>query len=186
MNQVPILETKRLCLRPLRPSDAKDLYHYLKDPEYAKYSGSKAFTDYKQAEHYITYQNNKIEQNQGLEWGLTRKGEDQIIGTCGFEKWSLHDYKAEIGFGLAKAYWHNGLMTEALHEVLHFGFNHLNLNRIEAIVFSENLSSRKLLVQCGFTQEGFLREYYCEDGQFIDVLVFSILKKEYHEHRLIR
>jgi ribosomal-protein-alanine N-acetyltransferase len=70
-------------------------------------------------------------------------------------------------------------MTEALEAVIAYGFQQLMLNRIEAYIDPDNISSRKLLLKAGLTEEGTLREYYYEKGQFVDAVIFSILRRDY-------
>ena len=85
----------------------------------------------------------------------------------------------EIGYELAKAHWRQGIMTEALFAVIEFGFQAIALNRIEAMVMLENTASFKLLQKLGFLEEGILREYGYWKGQFHDLRIFSLLKKDY-------
>lgn len=178
MNTFAVLKTERLLLRKLRNTDAPDLYSYFSNHNYAKYSGTECFSEVEQAEELIRILNERLDSHKGIKWGITMRGEDRIIGTCGFENWHKNDFKAEIGFGLSPHYWQKGIMTEALKEVIKFGYKKLELNRIEAIVYSENYSSRKLLEKCGFKEEGYLRDYhYTKDG-FLDMVIFSRLKNQ--------
>ncbi|MGE6203019.1 GNAT family N-acetyltransferase [Guptibacillus hwajinpoensis] len=179
MEEFPVLKTKRLLLRKLRHTDALDLYNYFSDPNYAKYSGSECFSEVEQAEDLIRIVNERLDSYKGIKWGITMRGEDRIIGTCGFENRHKNDFKAEIGFGLSPNYWQKGIMTESLNEVIKFGYKKLELNRIEAIIYPENFSSRKLLEKCGFKEEGYLRDYhYTKDG-FLDMVIFSLLKNQF-------
>lgn len=70
-------------------------------------------------------------------------------------------------------------MTEALKEVLNFGFTTLNLHRIEALVASWNIPSVKLLQHYGFTKEGTMREDYVVNGKHEDSDCYSLLKREW-------
>lgn len=70
-------------------------------------------------------------------------------------------------------------MSEALHAVLSHGFEHMELNRIDALVYVENERSIQLLQKLGFKQEGLLRDYFYLDGKFYDHYIFALLKKDY-------
>ncbi|NJP19736.1 MAG: GNAT family N-acetyltransferase, partial [Hydrococcus sp. CRU_1_1] len=69
--------------------------------------------------------------------------------------------------------------TTSKLEARAWGFNFLELNRIEAMVMLENLASMKLLNKLGFSEEGILKEYGFWKGKFHDLRIFSLLKKDY-------
>ncbi|MCA0986516.1 GNAT family N-acetyltransferase [Guptibacillus algicola] len=123
--------------------------------------------------------NERLDSYKEIKWGIAMRGEDRIIGTCGFENWHKKDFKAEVGFGLSPDYWQKGIMTEALMEVIKFGYKELELNRIEAIIYPDNFRSRKLLEKCGFREEGYLRDYHFVKDGFLDMVIFSVLKKQF-------
>ncbi|MGW9526237.1 GNAT family N-acetyltransferase [Paenibacillus terrae] len=64
-------------------------------------------------------------------------------------------------------------------DVIHYGFHLPQVHRIEAFIDPDNEGSRRLLLKSGFTQEGHLRDYYYEKGQFVDAVIFAILREEY-------
>jgi len=70
-------------------------------------------------------------------------------------------------------------MTEALTEVLLFGFKEMKLNRIQAITFPENLGSVRVLEKLGFQKEGTLREWGYFKGRYQDVYCYSLLRREW-------
>lgn len=106
------------------------------------------------------------------------KGEEGIIGTIGYNNFA-ENYRANIGYDLQSTYWNKGYMTEAAEKVISFGFNHLNINRIEAEVMLGNFSSEQLLYKLGFTKEGCLRDWMYWDNRHFDMLMFSLLKREW-------
>lgn len=68
-------------------------------------------------------------------------------------------------------------MKEAITAVLRYGFQEMNLNRIEALIDPDNLTSVKLLEKFNFVREGLLREYEYGKGKFDDVFIYGLLKK---------
>lgn len=74
-----------------------------------------------------------------------------------------------------------GLVTEAVKEVIKHGFEKMNLNRIYARCFVENIGSQKVLEKVGMKFEGILREQLFIKGAFRDMKIYSILRKEYYE-----
>jgi len=62
---------------------------------------------------------------------------------------------------------------------LNWGFTELGYNRIEALVDTRNEGSKIVLLRNQFQHEGTLREYECEHGQFVDLEMYAILRKDY-------
>lgn len=112
-------------------------------------------------------------------WGIEIKAEGRLIGTCGYCKWDKQHRHAEIGYDLWTEYWGQGLMPEALQALIRYGFEEMNLNRVEATTHTENQRSQRVLTKLGFQKEGLLREYYCRDGIYNDQVQFSLLRNEW-------
>lgn len=183
MGIFPQLETERFILRKLTPEDAGDLFHYFSNDEVTKYYDLDSFVELKQAEELIHNWNSRYNENLGIRWAITIKKENRVLGTCGFHNWAKEHYKAEIGYELTPEYWRQGVMKEVLREVMRFGFEDLRLNRIEAFIDPDNISSRYLLEKLGFSEEGYLKECYYEKSQFVDAVLFSFLKRQYQQSR---
>lgn len=178
MDRFPALETDRLVLRRLRHEDAADLFDYFRRDQVTAYYDLESFRELRQAEDLIQVWNRRYDGQQGIRWGIALKSADRIIGTCGFHNWFKEHYKAEIGYELSPEFWGKGFMTEALQKVIHYGFEAMGLNRIEAFIDPANTRSRKLLERLGFREEGFLRECFYEKGRFVDAVLFSRLKSD--------
>lgn len=84
--------------------------------------------------------------------------------------------RTEIGYELSKEYWGKGIASEALEAIILYGFQHFQLERIEALVEPANSASSKLLEKNGFKREGLLRHYEFTCGKFDDLYMYSILK----------
>lgn len=70
-------------------------------------------------------------------------------------------------------------MKEAVSAILTYGFEQMDLNRVEALVHVDNSASRQLLDKSGFKQEGVLREGLMKNKSAVDAALYSILKREY-------
>lgn len=180
----PVLETSRLRLRQLTLGDAKDVFAYFSKDEVTKYYDLESFTEVKQAEHFIRSMRSKYEKQEGFRWGITlREAPERVVGTIGFHNWHKKHSRIEIGYELAPEYWRQGVMAEAMKAVIHYGFHLPQVHRIEAFIDPDNEGSRRLLLKSGFTQEGHLRDYFYEKGQFVDAVIFAILREEYRADR---
>lgn len=78
-----------------------------------------------------------------------------------------------------KEYWGKGYALEALSEILQYGFNERGLNRVEARINADNISSLKMHERCGYKLEGVLRQAIFKNGHFNDVVVMSILREDF-------
>ena len=174
----PLLETKRLILRQMRPEDARAIFRIYGDEEVMRYRDVLAFTRLEEAQQFLEGVRARYQQGEEMHWGITLKGEDSLIGSCGYS-WHLGRHFGAIGYDLARLYWKQGIMTEAVGALLRFGFEVRNLHRIEARVRQGNEASMRLLRRLGFQEEGLLRECLFLNNSFYDVKVFSLLKSEY-------
>ena len=117
---------------------------------------------------------------QGKESTFAIRDASKLIGVVGADNFELGmTHRAEIGYWLAKPYWGQGLMTEAVRTFVRYAFAELELVRLIAHVFSFNLSSARVLEKNGFRLEGSLRKHFCKDGQLIDARVYGLLKEEW-------
>ena len=178
-SQFPVLETARLRLREIVADDDEAIFAIRGDYEVTKYNIGDAYTDIEQAQNLIDAMTRLYHEERELRWGITLKGEQTVIGMCGFNYWHRLDKRASIGFDLNRQHWKQGIMREALYAILDFGFNQMKLNRIEADASAANMASIKLLNSLNFQQEGIQREQYFDKGQFYDLLLFGLLRREW-------
>lgn len=176
----PQLETERLILREMTPDDVEFFFrHFTNDKiiEGSCFPGPKSLEAAR--EELERYCIKPFKKQTGIRWGIAIKGNDVLIGTCGFYDWNKTAYRAEIGYDLDPAFWRHGLMTETLLIVIKFGFEKMKLNRIQAIIDLENTRSIRLVQRLGFKKEGVLRQNSYFNGRFRDELCFSLLKHEW-------
>ncbi len=176
----PQLETKRLVLRELHSGDAESLFAVLGDEEVTQFYDDEGFRDVSQAGKQIEAWAAGFRARRCVRWGIAQRENGEIIGTCGYYGFHGWHKRAGIGYELARPFWRQGIMTEALGAIIEFGFKRVGLNRIEAVVMPGNQVSVKLLEGLGFHQEGVLREYEnWGDKGYVDLMMFSLLRREY-------
>jgi [ribosomal protein S5]-alanine N-acetyltransferase len=108
-----------------------------------------------------------------------RNKNGELIGAIGFHGKNMaavFRHKDEIGYWLAKEYRNKGIMTAALPVMIKYGEEVRGLKRFEAPVFSFNVESEKLLLKCGFKQEGIHEKAYLKNGEYIDAKLFALVK----------
>lgn len=178
MEKFPIIKTSRLILREVAMDDADDMYTYLSDHDVVKPMGLETFENVEDAADEIKWYQSIYEKGTGIRWGITLKDEGKVIGSCGFLNRQPKHYRAEIGYELSKVHWGKGVASEALEAVVKYGFEHFQLERMEALIELTNVPSQKLVEKQGFQKEGLLRHYEFANGKFEDLYMYSILKED--------
>lgn len=182
-SRLPVLETPRLILRRMTMRDAHDLYDYSKDPEVARHVLWSAHRSVWDTKAYIRYVLQQYRLGEPSSWCIVDRESGRAIGTIGFMSFNAENSTVEVGYSLARSHWNQGLMTEALTAVLREVFETLKLHRVEAQHFSANPSSGRVMEKCGMTHEGHLRRRIFNKGEFQDVELWAILRKDWqHLH----
>lgn len=176
---LPVLNTPRLRLRRLVPDDLDDVFAYASDPEVAQYVTWNAHTSIEDSQSFLQWAVGLYATAQVAPWGIYHKADRRMIGTCGFAWWNPRHARAEIAYAIARPYWNQGLTTEAVREAVRFGFERMDLNRIEARCMPENAASERVMQKVGMTFEGVLRQQMYVKGRYDSLKLYSILKEEW-------
>lgn len=100
-----------------------------------------------------------------------------VVGSIGaFRQDNIHSRTAELGYYLAEEYWGQGIMTEAVKQIINYIFDHTDIIRIFAEPFRFNLGSCRVLEKAGFVCEGILRSNAVKNGKIEDMKMYSIIK----------
>lgn len=178
---LPQLETERLILRKINMNDAKDLFAYGSNPEITKYV---CWQTYKSKEDAVSFINKTLEQYSNgavSPWGIVIKEHNKLIGTCGFIRYDPDHNKGELAYALSCDYWNKGIMTEAVKKIIEFGFENMDLNKVQARCIKENIGSEKVMIKSGMKFDGILRNDILLKDNYFDLKVYSILKTEYSD-----
>ena len=173
----PILETERLVLRRVIENDVNEMFVLRSDSVIMKYIPRPLVTNLDEALEHIKNIDAKIESSEGINWGITLKGNDTLIGVAGFYRISQENQRAEIGYILHPSQSGKGIISEVVKHLIEFGFTTMNLHSIEAVIAPENKASAKVLEKNGFVQEGLFKENQYFEGRFLDSAVYSLLGK---------
>lgn len=172
------IKSPRLFLRKMNFLDKAQLFEIWSDPEVTKYMNIDRFTSMKQVEEMIQLFETLSQNNEAIRYSIIEADSEEIIGTCGFNAIDYDNVKAEIGYDLRRKYWGKGYAAEAITSLIHYAFNDLNINRVEAKIEPENRNSIKLIERLGFIYEGTLREAEKSKGQFINLKLYSKLASD--------
>lgn len=174
------LVSNRLVLRRITLDDAKDIFEYAADGEVSRFV---TWEQHRSIEDTLAFLNiviQKYNNKQPSEWAIVEKQSNKLIGMCGWVYVNENHRRAEIGYVLSRKYWNQGYMSEVVSQILEFGFNTLNLNRIEARCYAENTASERVMQKAGLRYEGLLREQMIIKGSNVDIKMYALLKKEWN------
>ena len=174
----PVLRTQRLVLRPIKKEDTSCLYTILSSEKVVIYYGTFPIEKVEIVESIMERYEKDFIEDIGIRWGIALKETDELIGTCGFMNWAKRHKRAQIGYELSENYWGKGYGTEAAEAVVKYGFNAMDLQRIEALIYPENEGSFRLVEKLGFQYEGLLRSYAYFRNKHQDLKLYARIKKE--------
>lgn len=176
-NPFPNLETERLYLRRVNNKDIKEIFALRSNPETMEYIPRPLVKTAEDALEHIAMIDTKIENNEGVNWAITLKDNTKLIGIIGHYNIKPEHYRAEIGYMLLPQYHGQGIVSEAIKEVVNYGFKIMKLHSIAAILDPKNLASAKVLKKNGFVKEAHLKENIFFEGRFLGTVIYSIVNK---------
>ncbi len=175
------LQTKRLMLRPLKMSDAHDLYAYARDPEVSRHVLWTAHRSISDSRRFLREGIRQYRRGFPGTFAIVLNETGHMIGTIGY-MWINPEYRScEVGYSLSRDYWNHGIMTEALCAVIGYSFKSLGLNRIECQHETDNPASGKVMLKAGMRFEGIMRQRIRNKGKFSDVAVYAVLQSDMPE-----
>jgi ribosomal-protein-alanine N-acetyltransferase len=168
-------------LRPITLDDAEFWIRNFSDPDVVELTAFEPPKNIETArEEIATYCIKMFSENTGIRWGITIKGNNQLIGTAGYYGWAKErGYHAEMGYDLLREHRRKGIMREALTAIVSYGFETMKLHRIQVKIEPRNEASIRLVEGLGFKREGVLRGDQYFRGGFQDDVVYSLLDREW-------
>lgn len=174
-------KNKNILLRELRLDELDKILNYVND--YEIYS---SFTDsaptpktYEFQKEWLLYENKR---EDVITFAIASIEDDGFLGTCQLRGIDLFNEVATLSIIIgSKNHSGKGYGKEAVDLLLNYGFNELNLNRIELSVYEDNIKAIKLYEKCGFTKEGVRREHIYRKSTYHNQFIYSILKDEFNE-----
>jgi RimJ/RimL family protein N-acetyltransferase len=130
------------------------------------------------AEQWISTHADSFRQGTEVVLAITLKPDGQVVGSMALSINKNHQ-RGELGYMVAREHWNRGYCTEAARALMSYGFGALGLNRIQAAHFPRNPASGRVMQKLGMTREGLLRQYVSNRGTREDVIMYSILRREF-------
>lgn len=151
------LETPRLLLRSWKETDLQDFYEYASVDGVGQMAGWAPHKSLEETKSIL-----KLFMDGKKTFAVVDRKTQRVIGSIGLEERDapdeLNGQGRELGYVLAKPYWGQGLMPEAVKEVIRYCFTVLHWDWLTCAHFVSNAQSRRVIEKCGFT--------YLSDIQF--------------------
>jgi ribosomal-protein-alanine N-acetyltransferase len=178
-DDLPILETERLQLRPYKPADAARVRQMCDDWDIASTTLALPHP-YPEgaAEKWISTHADSFGQGKEVTLAITVRPGGTVVGSMALSVNKNHN-RGELGYMIAKEHWNRGYCTEAARAMMQYGFATMGLNRIQAMHFPRNPASGRVMQKLGMTSEGLLRQYVLNRDSPEDVAMYSILRSEF-------
>jgi len=146
----PILTTERLVLRPLKITDAEEIFIHRNDEVVNTFLENFRHQSIGDSIAFIERVQREITEGMTIMWVITHNGDDRFMGTVCFWRISKEAHSAETGYTLLSEFHGKGYMNEALARIIHYGLDVMGLRYIDAYTHQHNIASIKLLTRNGF------------------------------------
>ncbi len=177
--QTPTLHAERLVLRPFSEADTDDIFALQSNPNVLRYWDSPPWKERARAERFIASCKQMEQEGSGARLAIERAADHVFIGWCLLINWNADYRSATLGYCLSDSVWGQGFATEAATALLQWGFDTLDLNRVQSETDTRNTASARVLEKLGFVREGTLREDCIVDGDVSDSWVYGLLRREW-------
>lgn len=181
MEMQPIIETKRLILRPFKLSDSKIVQGLAGDSKIAETTLNipHPYMD-GMAEAWINTHKENLINEKSITYAIVKKETEELMGAISLMAINNTHKKAELGYWVGVPYWNKGYCTEASQAIVELGFKELNLNRIYALSMECNNGSWRVMEKIGMKYEGTRRQDVFKNGKAIDLRSYAILREDFH------
>jgi len=173
----PMLKTDRLILRKLSLDDAEEIFFLRSNDMVNKYIDRHKAKDIDEVIAFINKVNIGVANNNWLYWAICFKDNPKLVGTICLWNLNEDENKAEVGYELNPEYQGKGIAKDSLSMVVDFGFNTLQIDKIEAYTHKENLTSTKLLEKFNFVRDPHEESKIDFTVENPNTVVYSLYKK---------
>ena len=179
-SHMPTLRTERLILRPMSTEDTNDMFEYARGEEVTRYLLWSPHPSAAYTQDYLQYIESRYRLGDFYDWSVLLADSGKMIGTCGFTRIDPANRLGEIGYVLNPAYHGCGYGTEAAKKVLQFGFDTLELHRIDAKFMEGNTSSLHVMEKLGMSLEGYLRDALFVKGSYRTIGICAVTEDSFY------
>lgn len=174
------IETERLILRRFEYVDNKSMRdNWIADEKIQSMYSEPVYSTSEEVKELLDKYIGSYERDDYYRWAVTLKASGECIGQIAYFLVDSKNHFAEIEYCIGAAFQCRGYATEAAKAVIAYGFDRINLHKVQICTKTINKPSKRVIEKCGLTYEGTLRDYFYMNGEYVGRLYFSILRDEY-------
>lgn len=174
------IETDRLVLRRFEYSDSTSmLRNWIADDKIQSLYSEPTYETEEAVTELLTKYITSYEKEDYYRWAIIDKETHECVGQIAYFLVDSKNHFAEIEYCIGSDFQCRGYATEATKAVIKYGFEKMNLHKVQICTKTINIPSKRVIEKCGFTYEGTLRDYFYMNGEYVGRLYFSILRSEY-------
>ena len=174
------IETERLILRRFEYTDDNAmLKNWVADEKIQSLYSEPVYSTKDAVRELLDKYIGSYEKNDYYRWAVIEKKSGECIGQIAYFLVDSKNHFAEIEYCIGSDFQCKGFATEAAKAIIAYGFDKINLHKVQICTKTINKPSKRVIEKCGFTYEGTLRDYFYMGGEYVGRLYFSILRNEY-------
>lgn len=176
------IETKRLILRRFEYSDNESMRkNWIADEKIQSLYSEPVYSTAEDVKDLLDKYIGSYEREDYYRWAIIEKASGECIGQIAYFLVDSKNHFAEIEYCIGANFQCRGCATEAAKAVIAYGFDRINLHKVQICTKTINKPSKHVIEKCGLTYEGTLRDYFYMNGEYVGRLYFSILRDEYNK-----
>jgi [ribosomal protein S5]-alanine N-acetyltransferase len=168
-------EKVTINLRPWKEEDLPTLVELANNPKIARFMTDQFPHPYTRlnAKSFIDFAGSHLPLHI---FAIEQSG--KCIGSIGIHpQQDIMRRNAELGYWLGEPYWGRGITTQAIRQMVQYGFANFDIDRIFARPFGTNIASQKVLEKAGFVLEGRFEKTIIKNGELLDELIYSVRRQ---------
>lgn len=174
------IETERLKLRRFKYTDDEAMLKYwIADEKIQSLYSEPVYTTKEAVKELLDKYIGSYEKSDYYRWAIIESESKECIGQIAFFLVDSKNHFAEIEYCIGSKFQCRGYATEATKAIIAYGFEKMNLHKIQICTKTINKPSKRVIEKCGFTYEGTLRDYFYMNGDYVGRLYFSMLRDEF-------
>ena len=169
---MPVLETERLVLRKFEQDDLQDIMRWEEI--------SNARNPKMEAQKFLDYSFGEYREGGAGPWGMQLKKSGEIVGNCGFPHIIFEELCGEVNYYVDPRHRRQGVALETLTALLKFGFQEIELKRIQGRCEPDNFASERVMQKMGMKFEGFTEDAPFSNEPSTRQKLYAICAKDFH------
>ncbi|MBU5316407.1 GNAT family N-acetyltransferase [Clostridium bornimense] len=179
-----VIETERLIMRRFKYSDDDAMLKYwVADEKIQSLYSEPTYNTKDEVRGLLDKYISSYENSDYYRWAIIDKVTKECIGQIAYFLVDSKNHFAEIEYCIGSAFQCKGLATEATKAVINYGFERMNLHKVQICTKTINKPSQRVIEKCGFIYEGTLRDYFFMDNQYVSRMYYSLLRSEFKNNR---